>query len=355
MKKSASSHSGCIALSIAMIGAAGAIIAALIAVLPSMMARHTHEPDSSSLRALGSQASNAAQTTTGNTKHDTKAIDSIASGNAGFGKQQPAHEEKGNTPASDHNLKHLQDGESQKPITLQITSKLGVKTKVEVWQLAYTTNAIGRVPHHFRNQAIALNQGSGVYLLAPVDRVKKALTTEKGTILTLFDGSEHRGTLATNAVDAKNMSHDLCTAAEVENLSPPPAPKGADLGRLKFNLQISSLSGDKNDVYAPKFGPNRTSGFYFKLNKETMFPDASDFERVAFSKLKDQWQVTVKAPSAPERIGQWDFGGGIETWVVFETTAGCFVALQCLAGRVGGEDGVAGFSFDRIVTGKGKK
>ncbi len=235
------------------------------------------------------------------------------------------------------------------PIILQITSKLGVKTKVKVettrsgidpnlWSFAKDSDR-----HPLNHQFLVLDRGNALCFIVPLRHVKTITAEEEVSLVTLTDGSKHRGRLCTTisvdpAIDDSN-EYDLAKAAEVVNETSSQMKK-PDQNRTRFTLKVAETDSEKKeisypasrtfDVYAPKTGQTGDP-FIIILGTEEFKAKPSDFERIVLRKDEKGWQMNVKAPESPEKTGR---SSGCDA--VFETTSGSYVVYSQFVGNPAG-------------------
>lgn len=209
---------------------------------------------------------------------------------------------------------------------VQLTTKLGVETTVEVKSIDTDNDVLNRVLGLQQGMDFLLRTDDGIYMVVPLRMFRRAYEREGILIVTLANDQEFKGELGFVLDDPQKKSYDLRTVSKVVLLSLPedeynieaigqeptvlwelhitkPVDLTYSISNPRFAFQYSSSAG-----YAIGGADHETESesFYIQIGDEEILANLPDFEEVTFNELAEGEtgdQIKLKAPSGVETAG----------------------------------------------------
>ena len=209
---------------------------------------------------------------------------------------------------------------------VQLTTRLGVDTTVEVATIDSDNDVLNRVLRRQQGRQFPLRTAEGLYMVVPLRMFRQAYEREGVHIVTLANGQEFEGQLDFIFDDPDGRSYDLRTASKVVLISlpedeysiEPSEQEPAVLWQLHILKPVDLTYSVSNPRFAFQYyssagyiigGCDReteSQSFYLKVGDEEILANLPDFEQIAFSELAEgetDVQIKVKAKSGIETVG----------------------------------------------------
>lgn len=209
---------------------------------------------------------------------------------------------------------------------VQLTTKLGVDTTVEVARIDTDDDVLNHVMQRLPGRQFLLRIADGIYMVVPVRMFRRAYEREGVHVVTLANGQELEGKLDFVLDAPDGRTYELGTASKVVLISVPEDEHGIEPSEQKpaelWQLHILKPVDLTYSVSNPRFAfqywssagyaiggsdyETTSKSFYLKVADEEILANLPDFEEIAFSELAEgapNVQIKVKARSGIETVG----------------------------------------------------
>jgi len=253
------------------------------------------------------------------------------------------------------------------PLYLDITTKLGIQSKVEVSDISLSASQASVIAQllfsrtdtiEFRRAhtgetglgRICLDHGKGLYVFIPIHQVTRMDAEDLLHVITLTDGTTHKGKLLTAVTSKDGKSQQLFDAKTVRVISATPEkPAKGKAPKMLLTLEKTEYPLSAYLFQSGRFGFGQR--VRMEVNGAKLEPDLSDFDKtVVTPKAEGKWQIALTAPGGQETAGilNMDTGSGPRWYLLAETRNGWFILLAYFNGN-------PGFTLEKIKDGTPRK